>query len=148
MNVKKLLLIFLTVALAGMTACKKTGDVSGDDGTTAGSNTGSALVGLYNQYKTDGKVDLGNLNNLTNILSLAASVTDIKNAEKGTNYYTTFASGLITGSTQKVNNNNVDNVISGLTTIDYNTLTDKSASASDKTVSALGSLTNVLNLLN
>jgi len=148
MNVKKLLLIFLTVAMAGMTACKNTGDVSGDDGTSAGKNTGTALLGLYDQYKADGKVDMTNASNILNIASLAANITDIKKAEKGTNYYKTFATGLITGSVDRVTNNTVDNVISGLTAIDYNTLTDKSASASEKTVSALGSLTNVLNLLN
>ena len=147
MNVKKLLFVFLTIALAGFTACKNNGDVSGDDGSSAGQSTGSALVGLYNNYKSDGKVDMTNLSNIANIASLAANVTDIKNAEKGTNYYTTFATGLISGSLNHVTNSTVDNVISGLTAVDYGTLTDKSASAGEKTSSALGSLVNVLNLL-
>ena len=151
MKLKNLLLVFLTVVLAGLAACsdKDTDkDISGDDGSTAGKATGTALMGLYNQYKTDGKLDLGNATNLLNIASLAASITDIKNAEKGTNYYTTFASGLITGSSQKVTSSTVDNVISGLTSVDYSTLTDKDATTSEKTTSAISGLTSILNLLN
>ncbi len=74
---------------------------------------GKALLSLYNQYKADGKIDLSNASNITNI---AAVVTNIEGLTKNANVKN-FVSGLISGSKNLINNVNVDSVISTLSSI-------------------------------
>ena len=82
---------------------------------TAGQQSGVALKALYTQYKTDGKLDFSNLNNLLNIVNLSAQVQKITKAEKGTVDYSEFGKGLVAGSVNLVNDINKDQVVNVLT---------------------------------
>jgi hypothetical protein len=82
---------------------------------TAGQQSGVALKALYTQYKTDGKLDFSNLNNLLNIVNLSAQVQKITKAEKGTVDYSEFGKGLVAGSVNLVNDLNKDQVVNVLT---------------------------------
>jgi len=89
---------------------------------------GKALLSLYSQYKADGKLDLSNSANITNLATLAANIqglaqnTNVKN----------FLSGLISGSKNLVNNTNSSSVLSTLKSIsglDLSSLGTQAASA-------------------
>jgi len=96
-----------------------------------GVNAGSALLGLYTQYKTDGKLDLKNINNVNNIIKLVSNVKNL--ASQKTN--TSFISGLISGSKDLVtdsNSSSVVNTLASLSDLDLSKLEKASISAASK----------------
>lgn len=96
-----------------------------------GIEAGKALLGLFTQYKADGKLDFTNTANLSNLLKLVDSCKGLKGATSETNT-TNFLSGLISGSKNLVNQNNGSSVLSALTSLantDMSSL-DKSVAAS------------------
>ena len=78
---------------------------------TTGNSAGSALLGLYSQYKTDGKLDLSNINNIINLATLASNCQGLKSSQADTG---SFLGGLISGSKKLVNQNNGSLVMEGL----------------------------------
>lgn len=94
-----------------------------------GQAAGAALKALYTQYKSDGKLDTGNLTNILNLTTLATNVKGLKGMTDKTTFYKDFASGLIAGSGNLVTQNNSVAVMSGLTNlvnnVDLSALTDK-----------------------
>lgn len=113
--------------------------------TTDGQTAGVALKSLYTQYKTDGKLDMSNLNNLLNLTALANSVKDLKGQSNKGSFYKEFAQGLILGSNNLVTSKNSTSVMSGLTNlvnnVDLSGLTEKAESTQEKATTALSSLT-------
>ena len=106
---------------------------------------GKALVGLYTQFKADGKLDLSNANNLSNIMTLANNIKGLSElANKST-----FLKGLISGSNNLVNNSNSTSVLSNLgklSNLDLASLANgslSSAAASAATGALTGALSNV-----
>lgn len=93
-----------------------------------GLKAGSALLSLYTQYKSTGKLDLSNPTNLNNLMTL---VSNIKGLDQLTNKVP-FLNGLISGSKNLVNKNNSDSVLSSLTQLsglDLSSLSSSSASS-------------------
>lgn len=82
----------------------------------SGQASGAALRNLYTQYKTDGKIDMTNINNILNLAALSQCIGELKDA--GTvdksDYIKDFATGLILGSNNLVNQNNSTSVVGGL----------------------------------
>lgn len=116
--------VFATIALAATVVLAASCGVLGHGGTatynpaagtvanaTTGNNAGSALLGLYSQYKTDGKLDLTNINNIINLATLASNCQGLKNNAADTG---SFLGGLISGSRKLVNQNNGSLVMEGL----------------------------------
>ena len=85
--------------------------------TTNGQAAGAALKSLYTQYKSVGKIDLSNVNNLLNLTTLATNIKGLKGQTDKTQFYKDFATGLISGSANLVNENNSTAVMSGLTAL-------------------------------
>ena len=88
--------------------------------TSNGQASGAALRNLYTQYKADGnKVDMTNLNNILNLATLSQAITELKDAGKvdKSDYVREFATGLILGSNNLVNQTNSTPVVSNLTNI-------------------------------
>ena len=98
-----------------------------------GNSAGSALLSLYNQYKADGKLDLKNTANITNILTLASN---IKGLAQQTNT-SSFLSGLIKGSKNLVNNANSGSVLSALSNLSNLDLSSLGTSAATSAASSL-----------
>lgn len=102
--------------------------------TTNGKTAGVALKALYTQYKADGKLDMGNLNNLLNLTTLANNIQGLKGQTNKTAFYKDFASGLVLGSGSLVTENNTTSVMDGLTNlvsnVDLSSLTGKAEAAS------------------
>jgi hypothetical protein len=106
---------------------------------TAGQSSGTALKALYAQYQADGKVDMGKVENLVNIVSLVNNVKTIKNAEKSSGAYTDFVQGMVSGSSNLVNELNAETVMNGLRSALSSVDTSKIDTAVEKGTSAVQS---------
>lgn len=110
----KALRIFLIAAIALLVAsCSIFKSQNTAANADTGSSAGSALLGLYNQYKKDGKIDLSKLENILNLATLA---TNIKGIGKSVDT-SAFVSGLVTGSKNLVNKANSAKVLESLTAL-------------------------------
>lgn len=94
---------------------------------------GKAIVALYTQYKADGKLDLANTANVTNLVSLATNIAGL-----ATNNSTTdFLSGLVSGSKSLVNSENSSSVLSTLKSISGLDLSSLGTAAATSAASSL-----------
>ena len=111
--------------------------------TTNGQAAGAALKGLYKQYKTDGKLDMKNLNNIVNAATLATNIKGLKGLTDKSTFYKEFVSGLILGSDNLVNENNSTTVMSGLTSlvnnVDLSSLTGATTNVASSATSSASS---------
>ena len=118
---KKISMILAVVALCVLTAsCGILGAGGNGSGSVNGQQSGAALKSLYSQYKTDGKVDLTNLNNVISMAQLVNGIQGLKGIDDKSRFYTDFATGLILGSnnlvTQQTSNpvtNTLQTLVSG-----------------------------------
>ena len=118
----------------------------------AGNTFGSALKSLYSQYKSQGKIVLNNQATILNLATLATSGAAIKGLGTNTSNYKNFATGVIAGSTNLINNNTVNNVISSVNNLNLssvvnalnnNTITPTTTSSvTNSLVSILGMMGN------
>lgn len=145
-----------------------TTDQTASEATINGKTAGVALRALFTQYKADGKLDMGNVNNLLNLTALANNIQGLKGQTNKTAYYKDFASGLVTGSDNLVSDENSSSVVDGLKNlvedVDLSALSEKAgatattvsekvATASEKASTAAsnvsdiaGAVTNILNI--
>lgn len=111
---------FIAVAalLVSTVSCGVLGMGGGNsDGSVNGQTSGAALKSLYSQYKTDGKVDLANLNNVISMAQLVNGIQGLKNVDDKSKFYGDFAAGLILGSNNLVTqqtSNPVTSTLQGL----------------------------------
>lgn len=113
---------------------------------TAGQNVGSALRTLLVQYKQNGKIDFSNASTLLTLASLASNYQTVKGNLTNKDFYKDFANGIIKGSTEIVNNNNVDNIISLLGGSDWSSVTN-SANNNGTASTNTGVNDNITNIL-
>ena len=107
---------------------------------STGTNTGSAIAGLYQILKSTGTIDLSNLTNLINLGKILTGANAL--AGSTTAYADDFATGLIKGSSNLVNSNNIAKVLTGLQAL---TTIDTSALASAASFAATGSEPEISN---
>ncbi len=110
---------FIAVAalLLSTVSCGVLGMGGNSDGSVNGQTSGAALKSLYSQYKTDGKVDLANLNNVISMAQLVNGIQGLKNVDDKSKFYGDFAAGLILGSNNLVTqqtSNPVTSTLQGL----------------------------------
>jgi len=122
------------------------------NGTTSGSNTGSALLSLYNIYQAaGGNIDLSNSANIVNIGKILTGAGTLANASS--TYVDQFKTGLINGATGLVNNSNVSKVMTGLqalSSVDASAFKSaaKDAAKSAATTAATNAATSAVSSLN
>ena len=80
----------------------------------SGQASGAALKSLYSQYKTDGQIDVTNLNNIIMLAQLSNGIQGLKNVDDKSAFYNEFAEGLILGSDRLVTKNTASTVTSTL----------------------------------
>lgn len=111
---------------------------------TNGNSAGSALLGLYTQYKADGnKLDLKNTKNIANIMTLAGNIKNLSQTKDKTS----FLKGLIGGSKNLVNTGNQTSVLSSLTKLSGMDLSSLSAGNTSTNAQAVSALTGLLGSL-
>ena len=81
--------------------------------TSNGKAAGVALKSLYTQYKADGKLNMQNVGNIVNLATLANNLKGLKGQSDKSAFYKDFASGLVTGSGNLVNDSNSGAVMGG-----------------------------------
>ena len=107
---------------------------------TTGTASGKALKELYVQYKKDGKIDISNLKNLSNLTILAGGIEELKQQSSKSAFYKDFAKGLVGGSNNLVNDSNSSKVMNLL----MNSATGNSKS--EKAVKTAETVVGVLKL--
>ena len=80
----------------------------------SGQASGAALKSLYSQYKTDGQIDVTNLNNIIMLAQLSNGIQGLKGVDDKSEFYNQFAEGLILGSDRLVTKNTASTVTSTL----------------------------------
>ena len=98
-------------ALLLLSSCSIIKNVA-SNATAAGTNTGTAISAIYNVLKSAGGIDLSNLTSIINIGKILTGAGTLANATQS--FTDDFASALITGSNNLVNNGNVAKVLTGL----------------------------------
>lgn len=102
-------------------------------GSANGQASGAALKSLYSQYKTDGKVDMGNLTNIMNIVALTNGIQGLKGLDDKSAFYSDFATGLILGSNNLVTQQTakpVTNTLGSLASTDLSGILSTAAAVS------------------
>ena len=127
---------------------------------TIGSTTGSALSTILNVLKATGGIDLSNLGNIINLGTILTGASTLSDATQ--DYSNGFAEGLIKGSANLVNSNNVAKVMSrlkGLAKTDTSSILkaaatansggtpqlDKSSAGVSETLTALTAISKLVN---
>lgn len=118
-------------AIALLSSCSVLKNVA-TSATTLGSNTGSAITALYKVLSTVGAIDLSSVMNILNLGQILAGANSLTDATPS--FVNQFTSGLISGSDNLINSNNVAGVIDAL-----KALTSVDSTAIDKAVTAANS---------
>lgn len=108
-------------------------------GSVNGQASGAALKSLYSQYKNDGKVDMGNLTNIMNIVALTNGIQGLKGLDDKSSFYSDFATGLILGSQNLVTQQTakpVTNTLGSLASTDLSGILSTAAAVSALTSAA------------
>ena len=106
---------------------------------TAGTSMGQAIHSLYNEYKTTKTIDYKNPNTYVQVASFAANAATLKQNYKDASFYSAFAQGLMSGSNNLVNSDNVDDII---TTVVEKTSDEETAEKASSTMSSAASAVN------
>lgn len=125
-------IIAAAAILFTMSSCSVLGSLSGNQSAslTNGIKVGTALLNLYNQYKTAGTINMTNLANVNNVANLVSGIKNIKDNTSTETSLADYAQGLINGSSNLVNSNNAASIISGLTSLANTDLSGTSNAAS------------------
>ena len=102
--------VAVVALLAMLSSCGVLNTVS--KATSLGSSTGTALANVIKILKSTGVLDLSNLGNIINLGQILTGASSLQNATSS--YTDEFASGLISGSSNLINQNNVNAVMSAL----------------------------------
>ena len=81
-------------------------------GSSIGASTGTALTSIIKILKSTGVLDLSNLTNILNLGTILTGASSLQNASS--DFTSQFANGLISGSSNMVNQSNVTAVMSAL----------------------------------
>lgn len=116
---KKLFGVIAVLAVLMLTASCGILGIGGSNqgGSANGQQSGAALKSLYSQYKTDGKVDLSNLNNIISMAQLVNGIQGLSGVDDKSKFYTDFAAGLILGSNNLVTQQTSNPVTNTLQTL-------------------------------
>lgn len=114
------------------------------DAVLCGQNSGQALKSLYNQYKIDGKINMNNFTNLSNIALLIGNIQELKEKKSTSGYIKDFTKGLVTGSTQLVNPLNQESVLTNLTQLANTNIDIQSLLESAKSSETAGKVENTV----
>lgn len=127
-------------ALMLLSSCSVLKNLS--SGSKTGTSTGGALAALYQIFKATGALDLSNLTNIINIGKVLTGASTLTNATEA--FASDFTNGLIEGSSQLINDNNVQKVMTALkslSTVDATAIEEAAEKAAKGTATSLTSAT-------
>ena len=140
---KRFSIIMMCIAAMAFTSCGSTSGTTTTDSAAkaSGRNTASALITLYNSYRSTGTVSLSNPTDLTAALSLATAYTNFRNNQADANYKKAFASGMVAAGAGLITTKNVNSIINTM-----NNLTGLNVNAATIT-NSVGTATAIIQLL-
>lgn len=146
---KRLGIILMCVATLTMASCSflQSGAGANAIAQTTGQTCGSALLGLYNSYKSTGTISLSDPANLGYALSLATAYTQIKQNKDDKAYRKSFGNGLVMAGAGLITKNNSNAIIDALLAANGLANVSSTSSTSQKT-EAVGSIMPMMQLLN
>lgn len=144
---------FLKNSTSTSTSTTSTTTTSSADAVQAGKAAGNAMDALYTQYKTDGKLDMKNIMNIANMVSLVGAAQQLKDNKSDSSFRQGFIQGIIANSVN-VDKTNAETITDQLTDfVSSNVNTDsltsalqKGQSATTEVQNAANSVSNILNL--
>lgn len=147
---KRLSIILVCFATMAFSSCGVLNSVTSSNtaATTMGQTCGTAVLGLYNSYKSTGTINLTAGNNLAHAISLATCYTQIKANAGNSSYRTAFATGLVMSSAGLITNQNVNAYINalllcnGLSNVSSSNTTQQNQQALSTTTTTLFSTLN------
>lgn len=143
---KRLSIIALCFATLAFASCGMTGNTSSDSAAkVSGRNTANAILGLYNSYRANKTINLGNSNDLTNALVLATGYTNMRNNQQDPNYRKAFAAGMVSAGTSLITSSNVEMVINKMNSLTGLNVNAQNISNSVGTATAIIQLLQALN---
>lgn len=146
---KRLSIILVCFATMAFTSCGILGSAASSNtaATAMGQTCGSAILGLYNSYKSTGTVNLTTGNNLSHALALATAYTQIKANKNNSSYRNAFATGLVMSSAGLITNQNSNEFINLLLTCSGLANVSSSNTAQQNQQAAASSTTSLINLV-
>ena len=140
---KRFSIIMMCIAAMAFTSCGSTSGTTTTDSAAkaSGRNTASALITLYNSYRSTGTISLSNPTDLTAALVVATGYTNLRTYKEDANYKKAFAAGMVSAGAGLITTANVNQIITTM-----NNLTGLNVNAA--TVSnSVGTATALIQLL-
>ena len=144
---KKLAIFFVAVAALAFASCSLLQSTSTNTvAQAAGQSCGGAMVNLYRSYKSSGKVDLSNANNLANAVILATGYSQLRQNKDDQSYRKSFTNGLVLSGAGLITNANAGTIVNLLLNAQSLSGISQGSSAA-QTQAAATTLTTLLQLL-
>lgn len=143
---KLLKYLFLVSLVFSFVSCNTLSNVASSN--TAANATGTAcgelLADMHSNYKSAGKFDLSNTQNLTNTIKLAGYYKTLKANQNDSSYKKAFAAGLVTGSNNLITSENAMDVVEKILNMDkLSEITSSTVSTASSAISIASDLVNL-----
>lgn len=107
---KRLSILMMSIAMLAFASCSTLQQVASSNSVAAASGQSCAVAtnALYKTYKSTGKIELTDLSNVTNILTVVTSYNQLKAHKNDAAYRKAFASGAVAAGTGVITSANAD----------------------------------------
>lgn len=144
---KRLSILLLCVATLLATSCSFLNSAASSNtvAQASGQTCGSAMQGLYSSYRSTGRIDLTQGNNLNNALAVATAYTNLKQNKDSESYRRSFINGLIASSAGLITSANATAFVDQLlASAGLNGINSQNIAQTAATASAIITLINAL----
>ena len=113
---KKIRLLLLSVATLAIASCSSMQNIASSNSAASlsGQQCATATKSLYNKYKSTGKIDLTQSDNVMNVLAVATAYNQLKANKGDSSYRKAFAQGAIGAGTGLITAANAERFTSAL----------------------------------
>lgn len=148
MKIKAILAVLLSALI--LSSCGSSSKLMDSTDFSNGSIAGSVLSKFFTEYSQTGSIDFSKAQNILNVSSLVPALSSLK-GDVSNQTSKDYSNGLISGSTNLVNNSNVQGVLNALITLgnfDFTKATNDMQRGKTSTSSNVADLTSgVINIL-
>ena len=147
---KRLALLLVCIASLSFVSCSALSQAASSEAAaqTMGQSCGSALVGLYNSYRSTGTLNLGTGNNLANSLTLVTCYSQLRKNKKNKTYRKGFTKGLVVRGAGLITNQNASIIVNALLAANGITAISQSNSCAANNSCASTCILPILNAMN
>ena len=142
-----LAVIALMFSLQGCSLLNSAASSAAPTASSQAQSVGASLKTLYSNYKTNETLDITDLSTLIDMKTVVAGAQSYKTNSTDPDYYKSFASGIINGSDNLVNSDNVTSVLSSLKGVAESTSSSIDTEATPTAASLKNSIPSLKSLL-